>query len=88
MRQKLDLFACVRPCKYYSGVRTKYKDVDLVIIRENSEDLYAGIEFQEGSEGSKKIIETIETFSTIKIREDSGISIKPISIYLHCEVRE
>ena len=81
IRQKLDLFACVRPCKYYPGVRTKYKDVDLVIVRENNEDLYAGIEFQEGSESAKKIIETIETLQNVKIRQDSGISIKPISVY-------
>ncbi len=81
MRQKLDLFACVRPCKYYPGVRTKYKDIDLVIVRENNEDLYAGIEFHEGSDSAKKIIEMIETLQDVKIRQDSGISIKPISVY-------
>jgi isocitrate dehydrogenase (NAD+) len=81
LRHKLDLFACVRPCKYYPGVRTKYKGIDLVIIRENTEDLYAGIEFQKGSEAAAKIIKEIESLQPGKIRPDSGISIKPISVY-------
>ncbi|MFH1783906.1 MAG: isocitrate/isopropylmalate dehydrogenase family protein [bacterium] len=80
LRQKLDLFACVRPCKFYPGARTRYKDIDLVIVRENTEDLYAGIEFKEGSDEAKKIIEAIEALSNNKIKKDSGISIKPISI--------
>ncbi|MCM8794176.1 MAG: isocitrate/isopropylmalate dehydrogenase family protein [Candidatus Omnitrophica bacterium] len=81
LRQELDLFACVRPCKLYPGVRTFYKEknIDLVIIRENSEDLYAGIEFAEGEKETKKIIRIIEKLSKRKIRPDSGISIKPIS---------
>jgi len=76
MRKELDLFACVRPCKYYPGIRSKYADVDLVIVRENTEDLYAGVEFDLGSEEAKTIIE----MSGGKIRPDSAISIKPISV--------
>ncbi|MCM8765704.1 MAG: isocitrate/isopropylmalate dehydrogenase family protein [Candidatus Omnitrophica bacterium] len=81
LRQELDLYACLRPCKLYPGVRTYYKNskIDIVIVRENSEDLYAGIEFEEGKEDTRKIIKEIERFSQRKIRPDSGISIKPIS---------
>ncbi len=79
IRHALDLFACVRPAKSYPGVKSYYKDIDLVIIRENSEDLYAGIEFEEGAQATKAIISQIEKYSQKKIREDSGISIKPIS---------
>jgi len=80
IRKELDLYACLRPCKSYKGVRSKYEDIDLVVVRENTEDLYAGIEFEEGKEDTKKLIETIEKLSQKKIRPDSGISIKPISI--------
>lgn len=79
IRQALDLYACVRPAKSYPGVKSPYKDIDLVIFRENSEDLYAGIEFEEGTEETKALISQIERFSKKKIRPDSGISIKPIS---------
>jgi isocitrate dehydrogenase (NAD+) len=81
LRKSLDLYAQVRPCKHYPGVRTRYADagVDIVIVRENTEDLYAGIEFERGSEGEREIAETIERVSGTKIREGSGISIKPIS---------
>ncbi len=79
IRQALDLYACVRPAKSYCGVRSPYKNIDLVIIRENSEDLYAGIEFEEGKPETKELILEIEKFSKKKIRPDSGISIKPIS---------
>lgn len=79
IRQELDLYACVRPARLYAGVPSRYKEVDLVIIRENSEDLYAGIEFEEGSPATKDIINEIEKFTAKKIRPDSGISIKPIS---------
>ncbi len=85
LRQELGLFACVRPCKFYPGVRTLYKEnpVDLVIIRENTEDLYAGIEFEKGTEQEKEIYETINRISDKKIKtkpEETGISIKPISV--------
>jgi isocitrate dehydrogenase (NAD+) len=79
IRQALDLYACVRPTKLYPGVKSPYKDIDLVVIRENSEDLYAGIEFEEGKAKTVKLISEIEKSSQKKIRKDSGISIKPIS---------
>ena len=79
IRQALDLFACVRPAKSYAGVKSRFKDIDLVIVRENSEDLYAGIEFQEGKPETKSLIAQIEKDTNKSIRLDSGISIKPIS---------
>jgi len=79
IRQILDLYACVRPAKSYAGVNSRYKDIDLVVIRENSEDLYAGIEFEEGRPETKNLIHEIEKYTKKKIRPDSGISIKPIS---------
>ncbi len=81
LRKEFDLYACVRPCKTYKGVRTRYEGIDLVIFRENTEDLYAGIEFQEGQESTKKLIAFIQDLAKAKIRPDSGISIKPISIF-------
>jgi isocitrate dehydrogenase (NAD+) len=81
IRQALDLYACVRPAKSYPGVRSYYKDIDLVVIRENSEDLYAGIEFEEGTPQIKQLIAQIEKYTKKNIRLDSGISIKPISAY-------
>lgn len=80
IRQALDLFACVRPAKSIEGVPTKFKNIDIVIFRENTEDLYAGIEFEEGSLEAQAIIKEIEKQQTKKIRPDSAISIKPISI--------
>jgi len=80
IRKELDLYACLRPCRSYAGVRSKYKNIDLVVVRENTEDLYAGIEFEEGKQETKKLIAEIENLSGKKIRGDSGISIKPISI--------
>jgi isocitrate dehydrogenase (NAD+) len=81
LRKELDLFACLRPCKTYPGVRSRYENIDLVIVRENTEDLYAGIEFQKGSPEAERLIEEIgKLHSGKKIRPDSGISIKPISI--------
>ncbi|MDP2928007.1 MAG: isocitrate/isopropylmalate dehydrogenase family protein [Candidatus Omnitrophota bacterium] len=79
IRQDLDLFACVRPAKSYSGVRSRFKDIDLVIVRENSEDLYAGIEFQEGKPETQSLITQIQKYTNKSIRHDSGISIKSIS---------
>jgi isocitrate dehydrogenase (NAD+) len=75
LRKELDLFACVRPCKSYVGVRSRFKDIDLVIVRENTEDLYAGVEWPVDSPEAAKIIAMAEG----KIRRDSAISIKPIS---------
>lgn len=79
IRQALELFACVRPAKTYPGVRSRFSDIDLVIIRENSEDLYSGIEFEEGRPETKDLISQIQSAVKKKIRMDSGISIKPIS---------
>ncbi|MDI6641921.1 MAG: isocitrate/isopropylmalate dehydrogenase family protein [Elusimicrobiota bacterium] len=75
LRQELELFACVRPCKLYRGVKSKYTDIDLVVIRENTEDLYAGVEFPVDSEKANEIIQ----MSDGKIKQKSAISIKPIS---------
>ncbi len=80
LRKSLDLYACLRPCRSYEGVRSKYRDINLVIVRENTEDLYAGIEFKEGEAGTLDLIAKIEDLSSKKIRKGSAISIKPISI--------
>ncbi len=80
LRKELDLFACLRPCKTYKGVRSRYENIDLVIVRENTEDLYAGIEFKKGDEKTLKLIDTIGELEGTKIKPDSGISIKPISV--------
>jgi isocitrate dehydrogenase (NAD+) len=80
LRRELDLFALVRPAKWYPGVRSRYDNVDLVVIRENTEDLYAGIEFAEGEKETLELIDTIERLNGRRIRQDSGISIKPTSI--------
>jgi len=81
LRKELDLYALVRPCKWYPGVRSRYDDIDLVIVRENTEDLYAGIEFAEGEADTLELIDTINRLAKKDIRKDSGISIKPISIF-------
>jgi isocitrate dehydrogenase (NAD+) len=81
LRKELDLYMCLRPCKSYPGVRSRYENIDLVIVRENHEDLYAGIEFEEGSSEAKKLIDFLADLGTRRIREDSGISIKPISVF-------
>lgn len=81
LRKELDLYACVRPCKVYPGVRSRYEHVDVVIIRENTEDLYAGIEFEKGKPETLEFIELIARMGKGTIRPDSGISIKPISVF-------
>jgi isocitrate dehydrogenase (NAD+) len=80
LRKELDLYCCLRPCKSYPGVRSRYDGVDIVICRENMEDLYAGIEFEQGQPETLKLIDFLSDLSGKKIREDSGISIKPISV--------
>jgi isocitrate dehydrogenase (NAD+) len=77
LRKELDLFACVRPCRHYPGVRSRFEAVDLVVVRENTEDLYAGVEFAEDSEEARQII----GMAGGKIREGAAISIKPISAF-------
>lgn len=81
LRQALDLYACVRPCKSFKGAKTKYENIDLVIVRENTEDLYAGIEFKKSEPETLELINFIEEKTGKKIRQDSGISIKPISVF-------
>jgi isocitrate dehydrogenase (NAD+) len=85
LRQALGLFACIRPCKHYQGVRTFFSSVpvDLVIVRENTEDLYAGIEFEQGKQETAELIDTINKLSDRKVKTppgETGISIKPISV--------
>jgi isocitrate dehydrogenase (NAD+) len=80
LRKTLDLYGQVRPCKSYPGVRSRYEEVDLVVVRENTEDLYAGIEFEEGSSHARDLIDWVEHHGHPRLREDSGISLKPISV--------
>jgi isocitrate dehydrogenase (NAD+) len=80
LRKALDLYGQVRPCKSYPGVRSRYEDVDLIVVRENTEDLYAGIEFEEGSQETRELLAWLDDHRYAGIRQDSGISIKPISI--------
>jgi len=80
LRHELELYACVRPVKAYKGARNLRDDLDFVIIRENSEDLYAGIEFEKGTPECRSLLEEISTLSRKRIRPDSGLSIKPISV--------
>jgi isocitrate dehydrogenase (NAD+) len=79
IRKALDLYACVRPCRWYPGVRSSHQGVDLVIIRENTEDLYAGVEFAEGERETRELIEFVSKKGRGSVREDSGISLKAIS---------
>ena len=80
LRKSLDLYAQVRPCKTYPGVRTRFEDVDLIVVRENTEDLYAGIEYEQGSADAQELIDWIKSKGGKLAHEDAGISIKPISI--------
>jgi isocitrate dehydrogenase (NAD+) len=79
LRKKLDLYACLRPCKTYPGVPSLFKDVDIVVVRENTEDLYSGIEFEEGTPETVKLLELISETTGSKVNKDSGISLKVIS---------
>jgi len=84
LRQRLDLYACVRPVRYFKGVPSPVKEpekMNVVIFRENTEDVYAGIEWPVKSNEQKKLLEFLRTNLNVNIREDSGIGIKPISIY-------
>ena len=80
LRKGLDLYAQVRPCKTYPGVRTRFEDVDLVVIRENTEDLYAGIEYEQGTDDAAELLEWIKSKGGKLRWDDAGISIKPISV--------
>jgi isocitrate dehydrogenase (NAD+) len=79
LRKSLDLYACVRPCKAYPGVPSPYSDVDIVIVRENTEDLYAGVEFEKGTTEATELIEFINHKKGNVIKADSGLSIKMIT---------
>jgi isocitrate dehydrogenase (NAD+) len=81
LRKEFDLYSCIRPCKAYEGVRTKFPDTDIVIVRENTEDLYAGIEFEQGTDEEEKLAQFLADELDSPVREDSGISIKPISVF-------
>jgi isocitrate dehydrogenase (NAD+) len=84
LRQALNLYACVRPCKSYPGVRGHYKNVNLVVVRENTEDLYAGVEFEAGQPKTLELINFINSIATGKKistgAETTGVSIKPMSV--------
>jgi len=80
MRKIFNLYACVRPCKSYPGVKSRYENLNLVIVRENTEDLYAGIEFELNKPETIELIDFIKEKKDITIKKDSGISIKPISV--------
>ncbi len=79
LRHELELYACLRPCKTYPGVRSRYEDVDVVIVRENTEDLYAGIEYEAGTEAAERVIDTLNGLQPKQIAAGSGISVKPMS---------
>jgi len=79
LRKMLDLYACLRPAKSYPGVRSRYQNIDLVIVRENHEDLYAGVEFEKGDPAIQKIGELTEAAGMGRIRDDAGLSLKIIS---------
>ena len=79
LRKMLDLYACLRPAKSYPGVRSRYQNIDLVIVRENHEDLYAGVEFEKGDPAIQKIGELTDAAGMGRIREDAGLSLKIIS---------
>src|SRR6059036_1274405 len=80
LRKSLDLYGQVRPCKTYPGVRSRFDDVDLIIVRENTEDLYAGIEYEQGSAEVRELIAWIKAHGGDLAHDDAGISIKPISV--------
>jgi isocitrate dehydrogenase (NAD+) len=79
LRHELGLFACLRPCKTYPGVRSRYEAIDIVIVRENTEDLYAGVEFEAGSDAAHTVIGLLNSLQARQIAAEAGISIKPIS---------
>ena len=79
LRHELELFACLRPCKTYTGVRTRYQSVDIVVVRENTEDLYAGIEYEAGSDAAERVIASLNALQPKQIASGSGISVKPIT---------
>lgn len=80
LRKRLDLYANLRPAKTYQGLRSRYDNIDMIIVRENTEDLYAGVEFQKGTPEQQEIIETIARTTGTHLDQESAISIKFISV--------
>jgi isocitrate dehydrogenase (NAD+) len=80
LRQELDLFAAVRPAASFAGIASKYERVDLVVIRENTEDLYAGIEFERGSAELDRLREELQALAGFELKPDAGVTVKPISV--------
>ena len=80
LRQELDLFAAVRPAHHFPGVATRHPGTDLVVIRENTEDLYAGIEFEQGSPEASKLADALDLLARYRPPVDAGITVKPISV--------
>ncbi|HEY7876191.1 MAG TPA: isocitrate/isopropylmalate dehydrogenase family protein [Actinomycetota bacterium] len=80
LRQELDLFASVRPCRLFPGVTSRYQDIDIVVVRENTEDLYEGIEFQQGTPETSKLRGYLKYMHNFTLAPDAGVSVKPISI--------
>ncbi|MBI5787476.1 MAG: isocitrate/isopropylmalate dehydrogenase family protein [Candidatus Schekmanbacteria bacterium] len=80
LRKELNLYVCLRPCKTYPGVPSRYNNIDLVIVRENTEDLYAGIEYQKGAPETKELIDFVRRTNKQHLGGDCGISLKPISV--------
>jgi isocitrate dehydrogenase (NAD+) len=79
LRQTLDLYACLRPYRVYPGMNTPFQGVDIVVVRENTEDLYAGIEFARGESGTKQLLDFVFDATGKEIRKDSAVSLKVIS---------
>jgi len=79
LRQMLNLYACLRPCRSYPGIPSRYESIDIVVVRENTEDLYIGIEFAKGTPETEKLLSFIEQSTGDKVPENSGIGIKLIS---------
>ena len=79
LRKALDLYACLRLCRSYPGVLSRYENIDIIVVRENTEDLYAGIEFEKGTPEAERLLSFIEKNQEEKVKKDSGISIKLIS---------
>ena len=80
LRQELDLYASVRPCRLFPGVSSRFSDVDIVVVRENTEDLYEGIEFEKGSKETAKLRGHLKYMHNFSLPPDAGVSIKPISV--------
>ena len=79
LRQELDLFAAVRPARALPGIPVRHPGVDLVVVRENTEDLYQGIEFERGSDDAQALRDELRRLAGFEVREDAGITVKPIS---------